>query len=211
MLKLILALVVGLLLGGGAGFFGGSKYSEGIAQNFLQEKTKTWEGEIAACKKENAKIETDFKNMESQLKLAQEDLKLNEARPGFITSAPLQPPEFDPPDLEPLTSNSNGEVLLRWSPVKGAKKYNVIVEDKEGNQVHSSEVEGETYLYININVKSGDGADYLARISAVNGLDQPSPLSEPKPIHFNPKTSLVKKLNPTKDSSKSLKKKLKKK
>lgn len=211
MLKLILALVVGLLLGGGAGFFGGSKYSEGIAQNFLQEKSKTWEKEIATCKDEKGKIEADFKNMGSQLKLAQEDLKLNEARVGFITSAPLQPPEFDPPDLEPLTSNSNGEVLLKWSPVRGAKKYNVIVEDKEGNPVHSSEVEGETYLYININVKSGDGADYLARISAVNGLDQPSPLSNPKPIHFKPKSSIIKKLNPTKDSAKSHKKTFKKK
>lgn len=187
MLKLVLVSITCLLLGGAAGFFGGSKYSEDIAQKILQEKTNSLEKETSSCKEEKLKIETDFKNLESQLQLAQEDLKLNESRLGFITSATLQPPEFDPPDLEPLTSNSNGEVLLKWSPVRGAKKYNVIVEDKEGKQVHMSEVEGETYLYINIAVKSSEGADYFARISAVNGLDQASPLSPQKPIHFNPK------------------------
>lgn len=196
MLKLVLISITSILLGGVLGFFGGSQYNENIAQTILQEKTNSWENEISTCKEEKLKLQTDFKNMESQLNLAQEDLKLNESRAGFVTSAALQPPEFDPPDLEPLTSNNNGEVLLKWTPVRGAKKYNVIVEDKDGNQVHTSEVEGETYLYINIAVKSSAGADYFARVSAVNGLDQASPLSPPKPIHFNPKKFTSKKLAP---------------
>lgn len=211
MLKLVLISIISLLLGGVVGFFGGSKYSEDLAQTILQEKTTSWENEISTCKAEKAKIETDFKNMESKLQLAQDDLKLNESRSGFVTSAILQPPEFDPPDLEPLTSNNNGEVLLKWTPIRGAKKYNVIVEDKDGKQVHTSEVEGETYLYINIAVTSSEGADYFARVSAVNGLDQAGPLSPQKPIHFNQKKFTTKKLVPTKSKQKIAPKTTKKK
>lgn len=187
MFKVLLIFIFGLLIGGGAGFWGGSQYTEEIAQKAMQEKTMVWEKDLSSCKDERYKIDADYRRVEAELKLAQDDLKLNQAKEGFITTATLLPPQFDPPNLDTITSNSKGEVLLKWAPVKGAKRYNVVVQDKEGKTIHTSEVDGETYLYINIATKSPEGDDYFARISSVNGLDQPSQLSEPKPLHFNPR------------------------
>jgi hypothetical protein len=174
--------LIGLLVGAGIGFAGGYYYLE----NIYKEKLKSVEAEhestvqeLSACIEQKGKAEKQFQEADAEL-------KLNENRSCFVTSAILEAPEFIPADIESFTSNSNGDVVLSWNPVKGAKKYIVTVESEDGTVVNTSEVEGETTLLLNriTNASKLAAAQYFVRIATVNGLDKEGPQSERKPIHF---------------------------
>lgn len=189
--KMIGVLVVGLLIGGTAGYFGGSTIVQKEAEETLTRRTAEVNKAVGACNSEKEKLEADLKNLESQLKVAESEIKLNEDRPGFISSQTLSAPAFSPADAKPLNANKKGEVLVRWTPVKGAKKYLVKIEDQVGSVVHTSEIEGETYVYVNLKTKSANAAKsaYYVRLVTINGLDQEGPPSELKLIQFGNKVA----------------------
>lgn len=191
MWKLILMFVLGLIIGGAGGFFGGSKYAQDIAQQSLATQQEEWDKKISGCNEEKEKLDAEFKKIDAQFKVADAELKLNENREGFVSGAKLPAPQFDPPSTDPLETNTKGDVLVKWTPVKGAKKYVVKVEDKAGNVVHTSDVEGETYVYVNILLKASRATDaeYFITVATVNGLDQEGDPSEKRPIHFGAQAS----------------------
>lgn len=136
MAKMILILILGLAIGGTAGYFGGSTLMQKQAEDTLNAKKEEWNKELNSCKTEKESLQTEFKSLETQLKAAEIDLKLNEERACFVSAANLTAPEFSPDDLSSLDVNPKGDVLVKWNPVKGAKKYLVKIEDEAGTVVH---------------------------------------------------------------------------
>jgi hypothetical protein len=179
MFKFILALVIGLGIGGAAGFYFGTSQAEKVQKEIFQAKESVWTGQMNECKGQQNKTEERIKALSAEL-------QLNESRPGFVSSATLNAPEFSPPNLETLNSDKHGEILLQWTPVKGAKEYLVTVEDPAGNVITTVEVEGETSLYLNRIPHSAkmSAEDYFVRIASVNGLDREGPQGPAKPVHF---------------------------
>jgi hypothetical protein len=182
MIKLVLTLIIGIGIGGAVGFYVGSDQTEKVQKEILRAQQESWEQQLKdcnECKDQKAKVEEQNKTLTTEL-------QLNETRPFFVTSATLNAPEFSPPDLEALTSDKNGNISLNWSPVKGAKQYVVTVEDEEGKSISTTDVEGETSLYLNRITKSANlsTANYYVRIATINGLDQVGPQGPRKPIHF---------------------------
>lgn len=180
MFKFILALIIGLGLGGAAGYFKGTEDSTKIHIEILHKEQEISTQKISDCNEQKTKIE-------EQLKTINAELQLNESRSCFVSSAPLSPPEFEPANLDALGSDKKGEILLKWSPVKGAKHYVVTVEDQAGTVVSTTEIEGETLMYLNRipHTTKLEAADYFVRIATVNGLDQIGQQGERKPVHFN--------------------------
>lgn len=182
MIKVILTLIIGIGIGGTAGFYVGSDQTEKAQKEILRAQQETWEQQLKdcnECKDQKAKVEEQNKTLTAEL-------QLNETRSCFVSSATLDAPEFSPADLEPLFSDKNGDIKLNWSPVKGAKQYIVTIEDEEGKTISTTDVEGETFLYLNRISRSANlpTANYYVRIATVNGLDQAGQQGPRKPIHF---------------------------
>jgi hypothetical protein len=179
----MLKVIIGLLFGAGIGGFAGFYYTETI----YKEKLKTIETakelsvlELSTCTEQKTKFEKQFL-------AADAELKLNETRSCFVTSATLEAPEFIPPDVEAIRSDSSGNVILNWKAVKGAKKYIVKIEGEDGTEVNTTEVEGEPMMHLNriTSASKLEAAQYFVRLSAVNGLEQEGKQSERKPIQFS--------------------------
>ena len=205
MLRMTLLLILGLVIGGVAGFFGGSAQTKKEADEALSKKTQAWAREIGVCMQDKTTLETAFKDLEVRFKEVESELKLNEARPGFVSSAVLSAPEFMPAETSLLKTNPKGDVLVKWSPVKGAKKYLVKIEDEAGSTVHVSEIEGETSVNVNFKTKSASNPKnkYYVRLVSINGLELEGPPGPRKPIEFALKKTVVTKKTPKKKRKKS--------
>lgn len=189
----MLKVILGLLFGIGIGSFAGYYYADTIYKTKLKtietekETTKTEKESIAqelvACNEQKTKVEKQFQDADAEI-------KLNETRSCFVTAATLEAPEFIPPDLEAIHSDSSGNVILNWKAVKGAKKYIVKIEGEDGTVVNTTEVEGEPTIYLNRISKASKlgAAQYFVRISAVNGVDQEGAQTERKPVQFSSQT-----------------------
>jgi hypothetical protein len=196
MLKLIVTLVIGMAMGGAMGFYTGSTLAEKAQKEILRSQQESWTQQLedcATCKDQKAKLEQENKEIV-------EELDINQTRGCFVSAKTLNPPEFDPPGLEPIGSDSRGDIMLKWKPVVGAKQYIVSVEDQEGKVISTTEVEGETWMVINRHSRAARlaEANYFARIAVVNGLDRVGPEGPRKPVHFLPLVAKVNKRPMTK-------------
>jgi hypothetical protein len=193
MVKIILSLLFGLGIGAAAGFYFGTQETLKTQIEILNTEKGKAAQQISECNQQKTTLEEQNKTISAEL-------KLNESRPGFVTSATLDSPQFSPPNLEPISSDKNGDILLQWTSIQGAKKYIINVEDQEGKLITSVDVEGETSLYLNRMAQSnkiGDG-NYLVRIATINGLDQAGPYGPSKPIQFAKKIKVPTKKPKTK-------------
>ena len=196
----MLKVILGLLIGGGLGYFGGFYYTETIYNEKLKvisTEKETVSQELTTCKEQTEKLQADFQKVDAEL-------KLNETRECYVTAASLPAPEFVPADLAALQSDESGYITLNWTSVKGAKKYIVKVEGEDGTIVSTSDVEGEPMLVLNriSNASKLPSAQYFVKISAVNGLDQEGAWTERKPLHFASQSLKTKKKSSSSKKSK---------
>ncbi len=180
MIKVILAFIIGAGVSGATCFFIATDKADKKYNLIIKNEQETLNKQINECKDQVSKSE-------EELKTVSEELKLNETRSCFVTGKTLEAPEFSPPDLEPLSNNKNGDIILNWTPVKGAKQYVVTVEDNEGQIISTVDVEGETSIYLNrmTHASKLSEAEYYVRIASVNGLDQTGTPGPKKPIRFS--------------------------
>lgn len=179
-MKVFFTLLLGLAMGGGAGYYAGTYYEAQRGAAVLAKESDQWQQQLQQTQEK-------LTQAEGELETVKKELTLNEDRPGFVTARSLDAPEFEPANLEEITSNKNGDVVLTWKPVKGAKAYVVTVEDESQNIVSTTDVEGETKLLLNRVSSSAKlpEVQYFVRISSVNGLNEEGAKGPKKPIRFN--------------------------
>lgn len=179
MLKGFLGFILGLLVGGASAYY----YSEKMEL----EKTTQLESSLEGAKKELQVIQEQKNDIENKFNEVNSELELNKERSCYVTAAPLGAPVWIPENIDKIEGQGNGEAIINWQPVKGAKKYIVKIEAQDGAILNTSEVE-ETTLYIDqVKYRIGsESTQYLVSITAVNGLNQEGVASEKKPLYFNP-------------------------
>lgn len=112
--------------------------------------------------------------------------------PCLFSDKILPPPEFTHDMKAMLESNFEGEVLVKWTPVNGAKRYEVHLESKTGELLKAYKTP-RTILYLkDIPLPPGKfEADYSLRLVSVNGKDQPGPKSSTRALHVKPQATVV--------------------
>ena len=112
--------------------------------------------------------------------------------PCLFSDKILPAPEFTRDLKATLESNFEGEVLVKWSPINGAKRYEVRLESETGEALKTYKTP-RTILYLkDIPLPPGKfEADYILRLVSVNGKDQPGPKGPARALHVKPQASVV--------------------
>lgn len=170
----------------GIGFYAGTYKTEIETQKTIKEQQASFDQLLSELKEQKTQVEEEKTKIADECKVFADEIKLNENQPGFMTIRNLGAPEFLPSESSPLKSDKKGNILVRWQPVKGAKKYIVSVLDLEGNEIMAVDVSGAENLSLSRlpkNAKRGN-AEFEVRVAAVNGLDQVGPQSSPLRIRY---------------------------
>jgi hypothetical protein len=112
--------------------------------------------------------------------------------PCLYSDEILDPPNFHASMPESLVTNFEGEALVRWTDVPGAKKYTVYLETEDGQEVKPYR-STRTVLYLkDIPLPKGKfEATYALRLAAVNGKDQAGPKSKSRRLIVKPQASVM--------------------
>jgi hypothetical protein len=114
------------------------------------------------------------------------------ACPCLYSDQILDPPRFDSNLPETIETNREGEALVQWNEVAGAKKYLVHIENKEGKIIKTYKASRRTLYLKDIPLPEGfQQADYFLRISSVNGKDEEGPKGPRKNLHVAPQANVV--------------------
>lgn len=121
-----------------------------------------------------------------------DDQKVCPVCPCLYSDEILGPPKWDPNLKEKIETNHEGEALIRWIEVPGAKRYNVYVESENGTVVKTFKA-SRTLVYLkDLPLPEGKfEADYFLRLATVNGKDEEGKRSERKPLHVKPQANVV--------------------
>ncbi len=112
--------------------------------------------------------------------------------PCLYSDKILDPPEYQSNLPEELVTNFEGEVMVRWKEVIGAKRYQVAVLTEAGEKVKEYKT-SKTLLYLkDIPLPRGKfDAHYILKLQTVNGKDELGPLGLAKKLYVKPMASVV--------------------
>ncbi len=114
------------------------------------------------------------------------------ACPCIYSDEVLVAPQYDPRTKEILETNHEGEVLVRWIDVPGAKQYNIHVENEKGKTVKSFKSTRSLAYLKDFPLPDGKlEAKYWIRLATVNGKDQEGPRGEKRELNVKPQANVT--------------------
>jgi hypothetical protein len=93
---------------------------------------------------------------------------------------------------EIIETNHEGESMVKWEAVPGAKKYAIHLENAAGKIVKTYTTP-RTIIYLK-DIPLPEGAreaNYFVRLASINGKDEQGPLGPKKQMHVKPQANLM--------------------
>ena len=112
--------------------------------------------------------------------------------PCLFSDEILLPPHFAVDLPNPLQTNFEGEVRVRWDPVPGAKRYFITVEDLAGKIINLAKTNRSFIFLKGITLPPGKTeASYRIRVASANGKDEIGKYGEARDVTIKPQATIV--------------------